>query len=220
MIDLKKALHKWFHPEDQTPPMPEPNTDWVGYEVLIEFIEQNNLLSVPGDLLEIGAFLGGGTRKLSQLLSRSAPDKRLWVIDVFDPTFDWTKNTQGDAMASLYAGALARFNGKSQWEIFQENTKDCANINVVKSDSRKAQIGDARLCFAFIDGNHSPEYVRSDFLLAWSHLNSLGGIVFDDYGKDLPQTTMAIDELVEKFRPEIASFSVNAERHMAYIIRK
>ena len=171
-------------------------------------------------MLEIGAFLGGGTRKLCDLLATVSPDKRLWVIDVFDPTFDWTANTHGDTMSSLYANALARFNGKSQWEIFHENTRACTNLTVIKSDSRVAQIGDARLCFAFIDGNHDPEYVQSDFRLAWAHLNSGGAIAFDDYGKDLPQTTKAIDDLVARFKPEIASFSVNPDRHMAYIIRK
>ena len=213
MFHIKNTLRYLFK-------KPTECTDWVGYEILIAFIEKNNILRVHGDVLEIGAFLGGGTRKLSKLLSKASPDKRLWVIDIFDPTFDWTTNTHGEAMSSLYANALARFNGKSQWDIFQQNIKGCTNVTVIKSDSRKAQIENAKLCFAFIDGNHDPEYVQSDFRLAWTHLNSGGAIAFDDYGKDLPQTTNAIDNLVAKYNADISSFLVNKERHLAYIIRK
>lgn len=213
MFHVKNRLRKWFQSSTEC-------TDWVGYEVLIEFIKKNKILNVRGDLLEIGAFLGGGTRKLSSFLSKASPGKQLWVIDVFDPTFDWTTNTHGDSMSHLYANALARFNGKSQWEIFQANTRNCKNVKVIKSDSRLADVGNANLCFAFIDGNHDPDYVQSDFRLAWTHLNSGGVIAFDDYGKDLPQTTKAIDGLVSKHHLEISDFSVDAQRHLAYIIRK
>jgi hypothetical protein len=41
-------------------PIVPPGTDWVGYESLIAFVEQNNLLCLDGDFAEIGTFLGGG----------------------------------------------------------------------------------------------------------------------------------------------------------------
>ena len=220
MFSIKKAItHRWQRnkPEIHDATI---SADWVGYEVLIDFIKRKSILDVAGDLLEIGAFLGGGTRKLCDLLASTSPNKRLWVIDVFDPTFDWTTNTQGEAMSHLYVNALARFRGKTQWEIFQENIKGCDNVTVIKSDSRVAQMGNAKLCFAFIDGNHDPLYVQSDFHLAWNHLNPGGAIAFDDYGKDLPQTTSAIDELVAAHKSEISTFSVDEGRHLAYLTRK
>ncbi|HIE43262.1 MAG TPA: hypothetical protein EYP78_00500 [Candidatus Omnitrophica bacterium] len=67
-------------------------TDWVGYETLIRFIKKKDILSVEGDLVEIGAFLGGGTYKLSKFLEKQRSSKRLYVIDIFDPTFDWTED--------------------------------------------------------------------------------------------------------------------------------
>jgi len=220
MFSIKKTIRQRWQRNKEEIPDTTISTDWVGYEVLIEFIKRKNILTIPGDVLEIGAFLGGGTRKLCNLLASASPDKRLWVIDVFDPTFDWTTNSQGEAMSHLYVNALARFRGKTQWEIFQENIKGCDNVTVLKSDSRVAQLGDAKLCFAFIDGNHDPKYVQSDFHLVWKHLNSGGAIAFDDYGKDLPQTTAAIDQLAAGHKSEIASFSVDEDRHLAYIIRK
>ena len=45
---------------------PEAANDFVGYEVLIDFIEERALCELPGDLIEIGAFMGGGTAKLAR----------------------------------------------------------------------------------------------------------------------------------------------------------
>ena len=45
-------------------PHKTPALDFVGYEVLLDFIEERSLHRLEGDLIEIGSFMGGGTAKL------------------------------------------------------------------------------------------------------------------------------------------------------------
>lgn len=150
-------------------------------------------------MLEIGTFLGGGAYKLSKYLERMAPKKTLYVVDIFDPFFDWTKNTQGKSMAEIY---LSHLKDRSQEEVFRSVTRGCSNVIVIKGDSKQVDIPAQKLCFAFIDGNHEPSYVENDFYLAWSRLVPGGVVGFDDYGFDLPQVTETIDLLMERHANE------------------
>jgi hypothetical protein len=81
-----------------------PPPAWAGmssYETLLDEILECGLLDVPGDFVEIGAFLGGGSYKLASLLKR-APEKCLFVLDVFDPAFDKTECDSGLRMRDVY----------------------------------------------------------------------------------------------------------------------
>ncbi len=109
-------------------------TDLVGYDALVTFMRREGVDRMQGDFLEIGCFLGGGTAKLARLAQ--ATGKLVWVIDVFDPGFDHTANTNGDRMADLYHGYLQ---SSSQEAIFRAVTKPWADcIRVIKEDSRKS----------------------------------------------------------------------------------
>lgn len=179
---------------------PPLGTDLSGYEVILDLIRDLRLYELEGDLLEIGTFLGGGAYKLSKYLERVAPMKKLYVVDIFDPSFDWTENTEGKSMAEIY---LSHLRGLSQEEIFKKIIKGCSNIVIIKSDSKQAHIPADKLCFAFIDGCHDPSYVENDFYLAWTRLISGGVVGFDDYGYDLPQVTKTIDLLISRHEKEI-----------------
>ena len=199
---------------------PPQGTDWVGYETFLEFIQKNSLMSVAGDFVEIGTFLGGGAYKLSRFLAKQASNKRLYVIDIFDPNFDATQNCNGRPMKSFYAHALGNYKSKSQFEVFSEVTKKCTNITVLPVDSKKAVIPSERLSFCFIDGNHDPEYVRNDFGLVWSKLSPGGAVAFHDYGGDLPQTTAAIKKLVEKHSSAIKKTFEVKRKTLLFIVKK
>lgn len=179
---------------------PPRGTDMVGYEQLIEFIDKNRIYKLGGDLLEIGTFLGGGAYKLSKYISQKAPDKKLYVVDIFDPDFDSTACITGEKMHEIYLRSLR---GRNQEEVFKKVTRSCTNIVVIKGDSKKVELPENTLCFAFIDGNHDPVYVENDFYLAWKRLIPGGFVGFDDYGYDLPQVTATIDRLIERHREEI-----------------
>lgn len=111
-------------------------TDFVGYETFIDFIKANDILAVDGNLVDIGVFLGGGTRKLSKFLTKNRSTKTLYAIDIFNPTVDQTRDMENIAMASYYQRILDAYACKSQWEMFSQTIKGCKNIVVIKGDTR------------------------------------------------------------------------------------
>ncbi len=171
-------------------------------------------------MVEIGTFLGGGAYKLSRLLEGTGSSKKLYVLDVFDPNFDWTTNTCGDTMKTLYLNALKNYGGKSQLEIFLEVTKECKNIIVLRDDSKDVKIPTESICFGFVDGNHAPEYVENDFYLIWSKLTPKGAVAFHDYEGDLPEVTAKITELVNRHSLEIQKTHHDKDKNILFIIKK
>jgi hypothetical protein len=180
---------------------PPPWSDWVGYETLLEEAERNGIAGVDGDVLEIGAFLGGGTAKLCDWLARNAPDKRLVTVDVFDPNFDPTVTREGWGMGELYAGALK---GRDQRAVFDEVTRGRSNLRLIVGDSTSVQIPPGPVAFAFIDGSHAPADVHSDFELVWGRLSPGGIAAFHDYGGDLPGVTHTLHACIGEHAAEIA----------------
>ena len=194
-LRARKFRRRWgFDP-------PPPWSDWVGYATLLREIERNGLEHVEGDVLEIGAFLGGGTATLCQWLARHSPQKRVITVDVFDPSFDPTTTVEGWPMGELYASALA---GRQQRDVFDEVTAGCSNLVVVAGDSTAVEIPAERLAFAFIDGSHAAEDVRADFDTAWERLSPGGIAAFHDYGGDLPGVTHTLHERIGAHAQEIA----------------
>jgi SAM-dependent methyltransferase len=193
---------------------PPPDTDLVGYEALIEFFRDRNLMAVPGDLVEIGAFRGGGTYKLAKLLQKQGSRKKVYTIDCFDIQLDRTRNVEGLSMAEIYHATLE---GKSQRKIFDQVTAGIPNIVVIEADSKEAELPAEAVCFGFIDGNHSDEYVRNDFYLVWRKLSPGGVVAFHDYGHDLPNVTATIDLLRARHVGEITEAHVDRERHIIYL---
>lgn len=176
-------------------------SDWSRYEDIITEIKRNGVADVPGDVVEIGVLLGGGTYKLCHYFGRVAPSKRVIAVDIFDPDFDVTVSGDGRTMAQLYAEAL---HGRAQREVFDEVTRDCTNLVVVAGDSAKVELPTQALAFAYVDGNHTAEYVRSDFELVWSRLSPGGVVAFDDYGLDLLDVTNTLHELVGEHATDVA----------------
>lgn len=194
-------------------------TDLVGYESLIRRLKSLGIGKVPGDFVEIGAFLGGGSRKLAAFAKTLSPERKLYVADVFDPDFDWTKTSGGRAMAEVYKDFLGAFGSLSQLEVFEKVTSGLDNIVCLVGDSKDLSIPSPQLAFAFIDGNHDPDYVESDFHKVWPLIQSGGVVAFHDYGGDLPQTTGAIDKLETEHRSAIRKKIREPEKTLAYFVK-
>lgn len=106
---------------------PPPYLDKSGYEILLEFIKKYKIYKIPGDVVEIGAFLGGGTYKLCKFYEKYSSNKRIFSIDIFDLDYDNTACTDGIKMSDLYKNHLKYFRGKNQFEIFSSVTNNCKN---------------------------------------------------------------------------------------------
>jgi len=194
---------------------PPPGTDLVGYESLLDWIMQNRIYTLDGDVVEIGAFMGGGTVKLARFFGRYG--KKVYAVDIFDPSFDHTNNLNGSNMSSIYLEVLK---GRNQEDVFRELTRRYSNIEVIKEDSKKVVLPCKEICFSFIDGCHDPDYVRNDFHLVWDKTVSGGVVGLHDYHGDLPQTTRTIDDLVEANRDSIERISIIKEKWMILLKKK
>ena len=196
---------------------PPPGTDLVGYEALIAFIRTENILALPGDLVEIGAFCGGGTCKLARMLRALGLSKRVYAMDCFDISADPTTNNTGLAMKDIYRSVIGR---RTQRNIFDAVTRGLDNIVVLAGDSKKVALPAADICFAFIDGNHAPDYVESDFEKVWRKVTPGGVVAFHDYGWDLPEVTATIDTLCLRHRDEIAARRADPSHHIFYVRKR
>jgi len=96
-------------------------------------------------------------------------------------------------MNYLYKKSLK---GKNQLDIYNEITKNCNNLITLIGDTKKIKLPANEISFAYIDGNHSSEYVNNDFILVWNKVSPGGVISFDDYGYDLPGVTREINKLI------------------------
>lgn len=169
--------------------------------MLLAEIERHRLDRLDGDVLEIGVLLGGGTAKLCGWFARHSPRARVIAVDVFDPELDPTTTVAGWPMRDLYARRLA---GRDQREVFDDVTRGCTNLVVVPGDSTAVAIPTERLAFAFVDGSHVPDDLRSDFRTVWDRLLPGGLVAFHDYGGDLPGLTRTLHECIGRHAAEIA----------------
>ena len=209
MAGFNRALRKIEPPK-------APTSDFVGYEILVGFMKKRALHNLEGDIIEIGAFMGGGTIKLAKFAKKHG--RRVYAVDNFDPSCDRTEDMSGVRMCDIYQALLG---GRSLEEVYRETTRDFDNIITIKQDSQKVRFpGEQRFIFGFIDGNHQPEYVINDFYIIWPNLVSGGALGFHDYKHGLPQLTKAIDGLIAEHKDEIGEVSEIGDRHIILLIKK
>jgi len=182
-------------------PLENDPDDFVGYEVLIDFIKQRALHELEGDIIEIGAYMGRGTAKLAKFAQRYG--KKVYAIDVFDPSLDKTMSKSGIKAGDVYEAFLQ---GRSMLEAYQESTRGFDNIVTIREDSKKISFPEEQgFIFGFIDGCHQQAYVENDFHVIWPHLVSGGALGFHDYKfDDWPEVTKAAEKLTHAHKMEIS----------------
>jgi SAM-dependent methyltransferase len=189
--------------------------DLVGYENLIKILEREGIGKLRGDFIEIGSFIGGGTRKLAKYAMRFG--KRVYAIDIFNPLTDFTTCEKGISMADIYTNILQNL-GLAMFEAYWFNVGKYPNVVTIPKDSKKIKFPmNQQFAFGFIDGNHSPEYVINDFHLVWRHLVPGGIVAFHDYGYDLPEVTETINELIQYHKKDIDKIIINSVVHVIFI---
>jgi SAM-dependent methyltransferase len=175
--------------------------EFVGYENLISFVEERALHKSEGDVVEIGAYMGGGTVKLAEFAKRYG--KKVYAIDIFDPSLDKTIGKGGVKACEVYQAFLY---GRSMLEVYQETIRGFDNIITIKDDSKKVKFPrEQKFVFGFVDGCHQQAYVENDFHVIWPNLVPGGVLGFHDYRfDDWPEVTKAVDRLMEAHKSEIS----------------
>ncbi len=174
--------------------------EFVGYENLIRFIEDRALQDLEGDIVEVGAYMGGGTVKLAEFAEKYG--KKVYAIDTFDATLDKTVGRGGVTASEVYQAYLL---GRPMLDVYRQTTRGFDNIVTIMRDSREVRFpADQKFIFGFVDGCHQKSSVESDFRIIWPHLVPGGVLGFHDYKfDDWPEVTQAVDELLEEYRDEI-----------------
>ena len=185
----------------EIPSLEDDPDDFVGYEILIDFIKQRALHKLEGDIIEIGAYMGRGTAKLAKFAQRYG--KMVYAIDVFDPSLDKTISKSGIKAGDVYEAFLR---DRSMLEAYQESTRGFDNIVTIREDSKEVSFPEEqKFIFGFIDGCHQQSYVENDFNVIWPHLVSGGALGFHDYKfEDWPEITEAAEKLIHEHKREIA----------------
>ncbi|MDD5638991.1 MAG: class I SAM-dependent methyltransferase [Candidatus Pacebacteria bacterium] len=197
---------------------PPPFTDMSGYEFLLDTIVEKRLYRLEGDFVEIGTFIGGGTYKLSKLLEKlQIKDKKIYVIDTFDLS-------QKDHTIEQWRRTLKAhkqiIKNKKQYEVYKKITKNCKNLVTLINDSKNIMLPCKKISFAYIDGNHSYEYVKNDFYLVWDKLVSNGIVAFHDYNFEEMGTVKAIHELIGEQSDKILRIWINDLKSTVLIQKK
>lgn len=148
----------------------------------------------PIQYLEIGAYCGVNVCGVAASYA-SHPDSRLHVID------PWEKyNEYNEYDTDNLNNAFEYF----QYNISANNLTD--KVLTYKGYSHKLvhQFDDKFFDIIYIDGNHEPEYVLEDGVLAFRKLKVGGYLIFDDYGWGGPDLTQrGIDGFVNGYYKRI-----------------
>ena len=193
-----------------------PSNDFVGYEVLIDFLKERSLHRLDGDLVEIGSFMGGGTAKLARYARKHG--KCVYAVDIFEPGADTTETDDGVKMCDIYE---AFREGHPQVDVYRQTTRGLTNIVTIAKDSKTVSFPiRQRFMFGFIDGNHQPDYVRNDFGIIWPNLVAGGVLGFHDYNFGLPEVTACINKLINEYAGEISEVFEIQSQHIILLVKK
>jgi len=143
----------------------------VAYRLADSWFHIVPLENKPIKYLEIGVFYGANLFSVCDSYAKHK-DSQVYGIDPWEDYDQYSeyKNQQNDI-----------------YKTFQENLKnrqdqDKIHIRRGYSHNEIGKFKDEMFDIIYIDGNHEPEYVLEDAVLAFRKLKVGGYLIFDDYG--------------------------------------
>jgi hypothetical protein len=147
----------------------------------------------PINYLEIGTFYGANLISVGDIYA-SHPDSRMYCIDPWTDYEDYPEYK--DQQESIYS-AFCR-------NLETSGHKDKTTVMRGFSHEEIPKFKDDFFDIIYIDGNHEPEYVLEDAVLAFRKLKIGGYLIFDDYGWGGPDlTTRGIDAFRSAYHKRI-----------------
>ena len=156
-----------------------PNFKGVAYRLANNWFPYAPLEpSRPIRYAEIGAFYGANIISVAETYGKH-PDSVLIAIDPWTDYADYPE----------YKGEQVTI-----YDAFNRNIEACGVANKVQirrgySNEVLPTLEDNSFDIIYIDGNHEPEYVLEDAVLAFRKLKVGGRLIFDDYGWGGPNHT-------------------------------
>lgn len=164
--------------------------------------------SIPGDLLEVGAWRGG----TAGLIAARVPDRTMYVADTFTGVVKasaWEHYQDGahsDTSADFVRGFLRESLSLSNVVI----------LDGIFPDLTGAAIHDSTLAFVHIDVDVY-ESARAVFAFAWERLSVRGIVVFDDYG--FRTACSGVTKLVDEMRGDDDKIILDNMNGQAYVVK-
>lgn len=156
-------------------------------------INVNSYTNKPINYLEIGAFYGANVISVAQSYGLHS-DSQLYCIDPWEDYEDYPEyKTQQSIIYKTFLDNIEK-SGEQQ------------KIHVKRGYSNTIipTFTDAFFDIIYIDGNHEPEYVMEDAVLAFRKLKVGGIMIFDDYGWGGPDLTQrGIDGFISGYHKRI-----------------
>jgi len=141
---------------------------------------------LDGDILEIGSAWGR-----SAVLFGLASEKPIWSIDPHTGGRACIETGQVQNSFDDFLKNIERHGIADRVHVLQNTTREVIEQNLVPQM--------LRFSFAFIDGLHTPEGVKTDFHFAYPRLVHAGVMIFDDYFEPTVRDYAdAIDQLVHE----------------------
>lgn len=165
---------------------------------------QPKLSGVAGDILDVGVCKCDLTVALAQIAA--SLNKKVFAVDICDIDFDAEYTDNKKVFLPTFYRDIG-LTSETQEAYIRGVLSGYSNVEFIKADSKIVKFPKAqKFCFAVVDGCHLPEYVHSDFNLAWRHLSKGGYLAMHDYMGDLQTCTDAIDECIDELveRGEVA----------------
>jgi SAM-dependent methyltransferase len=156
-----------------------PNFKGVAYRLADNWFPYVNVdPSKPIRYAEVGAFYGANMVSVAETYGLH-PDSTLIAIDPWTDYADYPE----------YKGQQMTI-----YDAFKRNIEACGlteRIQVRRGYSNEVlpTLEDNSFDIIYIDGNHEPEYVLEDAVLAFRKLKVGGRLIFDDYGWGGPDLT-------------------------------
>jgi hypothetical protein len=160
---------------------------------ILGFLYDCVMAKKPRHCLEIGTFMGRSASVICQALEDIGGDHRLYCVDFYvqkyNPDYLNTRskkymiNRCGPEIAKLYTDFENLANLEDCFRLTLERKPLMKKyITLLKGNSAALDFATIpAVDFAYIDGDHTYEGVRTDTLKTLSRLNENGMIVFDDY---------------------------------------
>lgn len=147
----------------------------------------------PIRYLEIGAFYGANLLSVASSYAKH-PDSILIAVD---PWTDYSEYPE-------YKGQQESIYDTFQSNISNSEDKDKIVVKRGYSHQVVPTFEDNSFDIIYIDGNHEPEYVLEDAVIAFRKLKVGGYMIFDDYGWGGPDLTQrGIDAFLSGYHKRI-----------------
>jgi len=160
---------------------------------ILDILEDILMSGIPGDVVELGCYVGTTTLFLQRLLLAYKSDKQLHAYDSFEglpPKADQDASPAGE---QFKAGEL-----RAQRSEFVQHFRQAGLPLPVVHKAWFSNLTSAdmpqTIAFAFLDGDFY-ESIRDSLKLVWPRLAEGAVVIVDDYQSEaLPGTKRAVDE--------------------------